>query len=203
MTAIAWPEALVPQTAQLLLRKSGAQFASPFNGTVQSLEFIAERWVASVSLAQMAARNPRGVHAFCNRLAGGVQRVQVWAFHTRGVPRGTMRGSPVLASDAARGDTSLAISGATAASGSGPITLLADDFIGVGGQLFQVVADTTLSGGAGSVPVIGRVRSALLATAPVVWLRPTCEMVLPARQAGPLDRPGAIDSAALDLEEVF
>lgn len=368
MPTIDWPEALIPQTQQLQLRKVGTQYASPFNGTLQAVEFIAERWVLSCSLAQMSARNPRGVDAFCNRLAGGVERVRVWPFHTKGTPRGTLRGSPTVRVAAVRGDTVVKVQGATAgpnlivgggmevdvsdlavgwtlysagatgvvgvsdfsglaspraqsvfcdslgtsisdnigvyrlglfitegrpytlaadmrggsvtlvaqinwytsgdvfisnsfttlagngsifqrvvasgvapptaakaalfiyarartpSSGSAAVsidnvqfeasaaaspwagspTLLADDFIAAGGQLFQVASDTTLADtGEGDIPVINRVRGPIAIGSPVTWYRPTCEMVLPAMQAGPVRRPGAIESAALDLVEVW
>jgi hypothetical protein len=114
MPTIDWPEALIPQTAQLSLRKAGAQFASPFNGTTQAVDFLAERWTLSASLAQMSARNPRGVDAFCNLLAGGVERVRVWPFHTGGVPRGTARGSMQLAGSTVRGANQLQINGVRA-----------------------------------------------------------------------------------------
>jgi hypothetical protein len=85
---------------------------------------------------------------------------------------------------------------------AGP-TLLAGDFLGAGGQLFEVAADTQLAGGVGTVPVINRVRATIASGSAVTWYRPTCEMVLPAMQAGPVYRPGAIDSTALDLVEVW
>lgn len=203
MPTIDWPEALIPQTAQLTLRKSTVQFASPFNGTPQAFDFIADRWVLSCSLAQMSARRPRGVGAFCNMLSGGINRVRVWPFETRGTPRGTLRGTVTLSAAVLRGALALPVTGGTPAGGSGPVTLLQDDFIAVGGQLFMVAANVTLAGGAGSVPVVNRVRSTIAAGSAVTWNRPTCEMVLPALQAGPMRRPGAIDSAALDLIEVF
>jgi hypothetical protein len=374
MPTIDWPDALVPQTAQLSLRKAGVQFASPFNGTLQSLDFIAERWTLSCSLAQMSARNPRGVEAFCNRLAGGIERVRVWPFHTRGSPRGTLRGSPTLGSSVARGatalplvggvlgnnllvypqrldlapwsgavvttanthaapdtsvtadtiaddsttvtedrvqvvavpansqtyttslwvrkttggtsktfsvytflsggtsvgntvrintdsgavlagtatvtsdgdywrvaasaanngtNTSLAIglqpafaahgsatndvtqtgsavvwevtceAGATASPYRGQPTLLAGDFIGCGGQLFMVASDLVLSDGVGSVLVLNRVRATIASGSLVTLLRPSCEMVLPAMQSGPVRRSGVIESTALDLVEIW
>ncbi len=374
MSTIDWPEALIPQTSQLALRKSGQQFSSPFNGTTQALEFIADRWVLSVSLAQIAARNPRGVGSFCNRLAGGVERVRGWNFgHNRGVPRGTLRGSPTLSTGVVRGDVALPVTGAAAGTNmltsggfeidtnvdgladgwmaysngsvtggtpdglvagngstyaqrmyaavlgalsvdayglrksadvavtagqsytfaadvrgtntagasvrllidwytaglgyisgssvtssmittwarrsataaapptaafarlyiwmeagttgaaialevdnvqfeqgaaptaySGFATLLADDMISAGGQLFQVAADTTLNdAGAGSVPVVNRVRDTIGSATAVVWNRPTAEFILPAMQAGPVYRPGAIENTALDLVEVW
>jgi hypothetical protein len=365
-----WPEALIPQTAQLALRKAGTQFSSPFNGTLQALDFIGERWVLSASLAQMSARNPRGVGAFCNTLAGGVERVRVWPFHTGGVPRGTLRGAPTISLEAARGNSSLTLANAAAGSnllrgssfeidtdadgradnwlaysagGTGTVTysrvsgfrgawaqrvdstalgpedadragvrysidvpvtpgssyalaahvrasageialnvdwrdagnaflatsalvvaaatfwqrhsfaatapagaafarifvwqqdigasaaaawlevdnvqfeigsqateylflasLRAGDFIGCGGQLFQVAEDKLLNDmGAGVVNLVNRVRGTIASGSAVTWYRPTCEMVLPAMQAGPVRRPGVIESTALDLVEVW
>ena len=371
MATIDWPLALVPQTAQLVLRKAGTQFASPFNGTLQALDFIGERWALSCTLAEQAQRNPQGVDAFCNTLAGGVERVRVWPFHANGgVPRGTLRGAPTISAAAARGNSSLTLANATAGSnllrgssfeidtdadgradnwlaysagGTGTVTysrvsgvsgawaqrvdstalgsapsdragvryaidlpvtagtmyalsahlrggtadmvldidwrnasnvflaasafvapasagwqryqfaatapdgaffariyawmqdaggspaaswlevdnmqfeigsqateylflpsLQAGDFIGCGGQLFQVAEDKLLSDmGAGVVNLVNRVRGTIASGSAVTWYRPTCEMVLPAMQAGPVYRPGAIDSTALDLVEVW
>lgn len=372
MATLDWPEALIPQQAQFLLRKASAQFESPFNGTAQVVDFIAERWVLSASLAQLAARNPRGVQSFLNQLSGGVNRVRVWNFgHNRGVPLGTLRGAPTLSSGAARGDTSLVITGATAGlnllryggldldagggvpagiashtsgsvsgfslargggiggpgvaaivnatslgttsadqagfkwsdvavtaghpytyaadikgdtnaslrlyadwysasnvllggalsvsavipggfqrfsvSGEAPATaawarlyvwmhtrtggttaaqmyvdnvqfepgavatsfagrptLKADDMLGCGGQLFQVAADTQLDdAGAGTVPLVNRVRGTISSSTAVAWNRPTCEMAVLSQQAGVLVRPGAIDPAAIDAVEVW
>lgn len=371
MPTIDWPEALIPQTAQLTLRKAGAQFASPFNGTLQAVDFVGERWTLSASLAQMSARNPRGVGAFCNRLAGGVERVRVWPFHTGGVPRGNMRGAPVVGSTASRGNAAVVVSSAIGSNlllggsfefdaggdgladgwlpiqsgsvssvvrslqtsaamdgineqgidcvfgapssfvgierllalppgpgtytvraqvrGSGdpqqcrirveprdsggsivgePLTVVAvglpsspqivggtfvapagtvactvrlemvalnsgtpaairwdgvavisgapglawpgratlrqGDYIGAGGQLFMCLADCEANdAGVLTVPIVNRVRSTIAAGSPVTWYRPTCEMVLPAMQAGPVHRPGVIESTALDLVEVW
>jgi hypothetical protein len=86
---------------------------------------------------------------------------------------------------------------------TGHPTLLQGDFIAAGGQLFMVAADTVLVNGAGSVPVINRVRGTIASGGAVTWYRPTCEMVLPAMQAGPVRRPGVIESTALDLVEVW
>jgi hypothetical protein len=371
MPTIDWPEALIPQSAQLTLRKAGAQFASPFNGTTQAVDFLAERWTLSASLAQMSARNPRGVDAFCNTLAGGVERVRVWPFH-QPQPRGSLRWQPVVGSlAAARGDQLLVLSSALGANlllggsfefdsnadgladgwlpiqtgsvssvvrslqtavpmdgsneqgvdcvfgapgatvgierfvpllpgpgtytvraqvrgggeaqqfrilveprdvnsviippgitvvqdglpgspqvvggtfvappgsvactirlemvalnsgtpanirwdgvalvgGSpglawpGRATLRQGDYLGAGGQLFMCAADCQANDAGGlSVPVVNRVRAPIAAGSPVTWYRPTCEMMLPAMQAGPVRRAGAIESTALDFVEVW
>jgi hypothetical protein len=370
MATIDWPAGLIPQAAELSLRKAGAQFASPFNGTLQAVDFIAERWVLSCSLAPQFQHDPRGVGVFANLLAGGVERVRVWPFHTGGAPRGSLRGAPTLGLATTRGATSLTLANATGGSvmlggsfefdtnadgradgwaavtigsvtsvvytmesggqddgafeqgmsanygalgtsheagvergvqglapgpytflanvrgdpnqsariavewrnsggsiiGGGTVatiavtgtptrfgatstapagttqctvrlltsatgatgtravrwdvcaikpgavdltwpgaaTLLAGDFIGAGGQLFMVAANCTANdAGALVVPVINRARGVIASASAVTWLRPTVEMVLPAMQAGPVRRPGVIESTALDLVEVW
>lgn len=377
MPTIDWPTALLPQGCQLVLRKSGLQFASPFNGTTQALDFVAERWVLSVNLAQKLSTAPGAVSSFCNQLAGGVNRVRAWPFGhngATGMPIGTLRGTPTLGVAAARGDTTLQLTGCTgrnllnggsfeidtnadgladgwlayaagtvgsvssvlvsggqhgakrqrrsatglgaassdrvglarvvgvtsgnryamsayvalatgaaaqgqiyfdwyasadattgfltssstafsltntltrqvltaaapvgalscksyiwaqalvtgpgladfdvdavqfesAASASefdGGATLLADDYIGVGGQLFQVAADCTANdAGAMTVPLVNRVRGTIASGSAVTWHKPTAEFIMPAMQAGPVFRPGAIEGTALDLVEVW
>lgn len=372
MSTFDWPEALVPQTCHMPLVKAGLQFQSPFNGTLQALDFVAERWALSANLAQMTSRNPRGVGAFLNQLSGGVNRVRAWPFHTKGVPRGTLRGTPTLGAAAARGDLTLTLAGGTGVNllagssfevdtnadglanswstvaggttgavtysriGSGathgaykqrvtaaglgtttsdlagvsqtvPVTanmvyalsayvgnptgtvqaglyidwkdaasavitsasnyaialtgslvrssliatappaaafatvyvfvhsrssgvglatmdldavqmeaavaatayapgptLFSDDYIGAGGQIFQVASDCAASdAGAMVVPVVNRVRGTIASGSAVTWHKPTAEFVMPAMQAAPVFRPGAIDAAALDLLEAW
>jgi hypothetical protein len=115
MATIDWPANLRPQTFSPGLRKAGLQFRSPFNGTTQSVDFVAERWVFSLALPprRTADGNPGQVEALINRLAGGVERVRCHHWY-RPVPAGTLRGYPVLLSSVARGGTSLPIGRATA-----------------------------------------------------------------------------------------
>jgi hypothetical protein len=83
-------------------------------------------------------------------------------------------------------------------------TLEPGDMLGAGGQLFQVAARSVADGtGRMAVEVVNRVRAPLSPGQAVTWYRPTCEMVLPAMQAGPVRRPGVIESTALDLVEVW
>lgn len=110
MTTIDWPNALIPQDAQLVLRKSGRQFTSPFNGSTQATDDVAERWALSVTLPARALSSGSGLQAFCGMLAGGVNRVRAWHFGSRGTPQGTLRGVPTLAASAVRGDASISLS---------------------------------------------------------------------------------------------
>lgn len=191
MAVYTWPSTMIPSEASIGLRGSGEQFVSPYTGTFQSVDYVADRWVLSISFAQEARELAGQIEAFFLRLRGGVNRASAWHF-ARPAPVGTMRGSPTLSASAARGAETLSISG------SG--TLKAGDMIGVSGQLFMVAADATVSG---SVSVVPRVRSTLSSGAAVVWDRPTAQFVVPSWQVMTGHNPDGLATAAYDLEEVW
>jgi len=200
MTTFDWPNALIPQDAQLVLRKSGRQFTSPFNGSTQSVDDVAERWVLSATLPVRALASGSGLQAFCGTLAGGINRVRAWHFGSRGTPQGTLRGAPTLGVSAVRGDASISL--ADCAVGA---TLLADDMIGLGGHLLQVAANAVADGsGVMVVTLVNRIRGPVASGSVVTWYRPTADFILPAMQAGPVWQPGGIMQAtALDLVEIY
>ena len=198
MATYDWPATLQPAQATIGSQGAGEQFKSPYNGTLQSVEFVAERWVLSVTLPQRARLDAGQVEAFFFRLRGGVHRVRAWHFG-RPVPRGTMRGSPTLSAQVTRGGTSLPITGGTASS-----TLKAGDMLGVGGQLFMVAEDITLNGsGAGTVAVVHRVRSTIASGSAVTWNKPTGDFVMPAWLASVSHAGAVLEGAAFDFEEVW
>lgn len=83
-------------------------------------------------------------------------------------------------------------------------TLLADDFVGCNGQLFQVASDTTFDvAGAGGVTVVNRARSLIAAGSAVTWDRPTCAMLVPAAQVGPNFDGSGVRRTELDAFEVW
>ena len=196
MATYDWPDTLIPQVASLTLRKLSAQFASPFNGTAQSISFVGERWILSVSLPPKINANAGAAEAFWMRLAGGVDRVRGWHFATKGVPRGTLRGSPTLQTTVARGASSITL---TTTAGA---TLKAGDMIGMSGHLFMVADDCAESGGVIVVPLVNRVRYTISAGAAAVWSRPTAEFILPG-DATSVRRPGYQEGMAVDLVEVY
>jgi hypothetical protein len=199
MSTVDWPEALIPQAASLQLRKSGRQFSGPFNGTLQAVDDLAERWVLSATLPPRRRRDgTAGVESFCATLAGGINRVRAWHFGTRGMPAGSLRGTPTLSSPAARGNLTLILSTAAGA------TLMADDMFSVGGQLFQVAASCTATGGGAlTVPLVNRVRGTIAGGSAVTWYRPTAEFIMPAMQSGTVWQPGRLEAAGVDLVEVW
>jgi hypothetical protein len=197
MATIDWPAGIRPATFALQQRRSGLQFRSPFNGTAQAVDFVAERWVFSLLLTPRHYAEAGQVEALLFGLMGGVERVRLWHF-TRPIPKGTMRGTPVLASGVSRGGTSLPLTTTTGA------TLKAGDMIGAGSQLFMVGADCTANGsGAITVPVVNRVRATIAGGAAVTWDAPKAEFIVPTMQAGVNFQPAFLLGVPFDAEEVW
>lgn len=205
MATIDWPASLYAAQIQFYLRKSGLQFRSPLNGSGQAVDFMADSWVASVTLPPVARANSGDIEAMANWLAGGVNLVRLWHQGSGGrgglgLPRGTARGSIVLASPVVQGVRQLVVSGATAAVGEP--TLGAGDMLGVGGQLFQVLTPVVLTGGSGTIETVNHPRQDIAAGSVVTWNRPTATFCMPAMTAPGTHVPRNFLPPMFDLEEV-
>lgn len=194
-----WPSTLVPSRCEWRLQKAGLQFRSPFSGSLQSIDFIGERWVVSLSFpaSGIAASGP--LAALLTWLAGGVNAVDIWRFGPAESlqPRGTLRGSPTVQTVTVRGDSSLVL---TVASGA---TLKAGDLIGAGGQVFMVASDCGPTGTTLTVPLVNRVRGVIAETSAVTWYKPKLAVVMPETSAGIVFAPGQALPAEVMLEEAF
>jgi hypothetical protein len=104
------PQELYPQVASFGLQKAGLQWQSPHNGTLQAIDFVAERWMLDLQLPPRVKAKAGLAEAFFNRLAGGVNRLRMH-HPTRLAPAGTMRGSPTLKTTVNRGASSLVLQG--------------------------------------------------------------------------------------------
>jgi hypothetical protein len=198
MATIAWPSAIGVQQAAIGLQKAGHIWRGPFNGTAQVVDFVAERWMLSLTLPPTTRANAGSIEALLFRLTQGLDWVQCHHF-ARPVPRGTMRGSPTLSAQVTRGGTSLPITGGTASG-----TLKAGDMLGCGGQLFMVRDDITLNGsGAGTVNVVNRVRATIASSTAVSWDKPTATFIVPSLFGTVAFRPRVQETVAMDLEEVW
>lgn len=196
MATINLPAVLKPVGASWGLLKAGAQFKSPFNGTVQSQDYVAERWVFSATLAPMIDYAGGDMEVFGNFMAGGVNRVRA-GHPTRKIPRGTLRGSPTLQTATARGNTSITI---TATSGQ---TLETGDYIGLGTHLLQVASPCVASGGIMTVPLVNRIRGTVASGTAVVWNQPTTLFMCRSMLNNSVFMPGIVDGMPLDFEEFF
>lgn len=168
MATIAYPTTptFAPERFSIELRANVLVSVSPLTGSLTTLQIPGSRWLFALQMPMGSADWQAEREAFLSKLEGQANRVTMWHMG-RPVPRGTMRGSPVLSSTATAGATTLSI---TTTAGA---TLKAGDMIGVGSQLHQVVDDATAVGTALTVNVRPARRSQANTGTAVVWERPT------------------------------
>jgi len=181
MATIAWltDRLLYPASVEWgetrIVRRSGG---GPLGPSVQTIETpFSHRWTCTVTLRRAAAFAERAQQeAFASKLNLGNNRTSLFHF-AHPAPYGTLRGAPTVASTAAQGATSIAITTTANA------TLKAGDMIGVtaGGaaQLLRVADNATANGsGAMTVSVIPALRGQVTSGSAVVWDKPTALFVL-------------------------
>lgn len=113
MATFDFPAALLPSAASVMLNRTAQTFRSPFGGTPQVADTLAERWALSLMIPPALLASSGTAEALAMRLAGGVNRVRV-SHPIRPTPRGSLRGSPVLHTTATAGALSIRIEGGTA-----------------------------------------------------------------------------------------
>ena len=187
-----WPDALPPQLMVWSIQKAGVAFRSPYAGSSESVTFPGWFWKVAVTLKPRRAKDGGFAEAFFEGLAGGEDAVLLYHW-LRPVPRGTMRGAPTLSVAAARGDMSLAI----ATTG----TLSAGDLFKLGSTVYKARLDCAPVAGVLTVPLVARVRRASASGALIYWDRPTIRCTMPSMSHASSYRPGAMEGAAIELEE--
>lgn len=170
---------------------------SQFHGSEQVVDLLNERWHITGVLPPCTKAQAPAREAFFNKLRGMDNRVYLWHMGPwRSAPRGTMRGSPVVASGGvAQGAQTINI---TTSAGA---TVLAGDVIGLAGQLLMAAQDCTANGsGAMAFVSANKVRAAASAGAAITWDKPTapfrCITQLAVNYV-----PGSTDPVGLDFVE--
>lgn len=167
MSLIALPSGFCPNAFSLRLHTTQRMFTPPFGGSEQVIDLLNDRWLLSLSLPNRTFAQAAAVEAFIAALRGMTNTVALYHW-VRKVPRGTMRGTPIV-NPAAAGTDVIMIGVDTAGE-----TLLAGDLIGIGGMLLMVAEDT-VENGLGGLPVklVNKLRRDLAFGEPVVWDRPS------------------------------
>jgi hypothetical protein len=146
---------------------------SPTNRAMQTVAFPGDLWVIRAEWPQLYTAEFRAHSAFWNGVRGAANRVRFWPMVNRGVPFGTMRGSPTLNAAASEGANAVVVSGTG--------TLLAGDYIGV------TLTDGTTqlceireASGTNTVTcqLVAPLRSAASAGGAVIWNKPTVDCIL-------------------------
>lgn len=170
MATIDWPSTghFSPRTFTVGARVAKAAWSATFTGQRQSLSHLADRLYATLELRACTPVQGAEREAYLTDLVSAGHWVRLRHF-LRAAPRGTLRGTPTVSTDAAAGARSFVLAGSAGA------TLLAGDVLGVAGQLLPVAYAGAVVGGGGtvSVPLQIPLRQALTAGASVGWSAPT------------------------------
>jgi hypothetical protein len=128
-------------------------------------------------------------------------RIRIFNFAHR-EPAGTLRGTPTVASTAAQGATTLAVTTSTAGH-----TVILGDLLGVttaiGTQVLTVTASSTASGTALSVIFEPPLRASVTSGTAVVWAAPAPLFVRASPDFSASFRPGEAEPLAVDFVEVW
>jgi hypothetical protein len=113
MATYAAPAWFKPSAFESTLVPEVRSFQSPYGGATQALDLLGERWRFMCELPACTRDDAAAREAFFHRLRGAANSVSLPHF-ARPVPRGTARGTLTLASSAAQGASSIAITGVRA-----------------------------------------------------------------------------------------
>lgn len=196
MSTYDWPAAWALTRCSIYLKPNTREFRSPYGGAYQGIDLLGERFVMTGCLPPALRVDSGAREAFFNRLRG-VHFIRAWHFG-RPYPVGTQRATPRLSAAVAQGASSFPMENLTNGA-----TWLAGDMFGIGGQLFQVAANVTVSGTTATVTTTNRARAALSDEAAVTWDKPTAEWVLTSPVAVLHQGGRVIDETEFELEQVW
>lgn len=170
MSIITFPESLKVAKVTWAQQRNDVEFRSGFGA--QAVELAGPLWSVTLEAVSGREADSGGWQALGMQLRGRTNQLALWN-HARPVPRGTMRGTMALNSDAAQGATTLSI----VATGEASKTLLQGDLLGIGINLTQqvvmVVADATSdASGIISATIEPPLRNAFLSGETVTWNKP-------------------------------
>jgi hypothetical protein len=171
VSVITFPSSLKVAKSSWAQQRLDVSFNSTFGS--QAVEGGAPVWAVTLESPAGREADGGGWQSLIMQLCGKTNQLALWN-HARPVPRGTMRGTMTLNSDAAQGAKTLSI----VASGENAKTLVQGDMLGIGSLLTQqvvmVVADATSNGsGVISVTVEPALRNAFSSGESVTWNKPS------------------------------
>jgi hypothetical protein len=169
MAIIQFPTTLLVQDLSWGQMRNDMASRSMFGS--QTIQLSEPWWTARLVLPKENEDSADEVYQLVMSLQGQKNQLALWNI-ARPVPRGSMRGSPVLSGAIVAGATSLPITGGTSGG-----TLRVGDMLGIGTgvtqQVVMVQAPVILNGsGAGTVSVLPPVRNAFATSTAIVWDMP-------------------------------
>lgn len=172
MTTYAFPTLSVnPSSMEWWLESNTQVFESPLNNSRQTLEIPGARWNFIYTWDDLIEADWRILSAWLSSLRGQANRFTASDI-SRPSPRGSIAGTPLVNGASQTGPT-LNIDGVTNGT-----TLLKGDLIGVNGELREIIADVTASGGAMALTLDCALRSSPADNAAITVTSPTATFML-------------------------
>lgn len=201
MSTITYPSGLryTPLSCEWGIRSFSTLWTSPYNGETTTIERTGARIVCSLDFNNQSEVDRGRVEAVFAQLRGRANRLALYNFK-RPRPKGTAQGSCLLTTTVAAGANSLVLNSMAANA-----TLLAGDWLGIGGQMRMVVADVTASGtGTATVAIEPPLRTGVSSGATVLFEKPTALFILDGDEwRTSALRGGVSGSFSVGLIEVF
>lgn len=171
MATVAWPTSAAFQAARFSIgvQVSASRYTGFFTGTTTARSNLADRLRATLTLSPCTAAGGAEREAFLMRIASTGDTITMVMPH-RPVRRGTMAGSPVVASNTAAGARTLPV---TTTAGA---TLLPGDWFSIANNLLQCAYPGATADGAGamSVPLTLPLQKAVTAGNALTYTAPVC-----------------------------
>lgn len=168
--AEAWPQGLYPRSMTWGCRQNNRAFTSTLSNAQQIVGYPGAYWVCALQFDVLTPEKERLLSGLAGRLQGMFGTVNVPAF---GRQRDDDIGAPVVQLMTTQASI-IGLSGFTVAGR----VFSQGDYITIGGQLYEVVADAVAVNGRVDVRVNKPVRSSFAQGTPVEYRRPFCEMRL-------------------------
>jgi hypothetical protein len=195
MSLIAWPTGLKASGFTISLATVQRSFSSPYAGSEQVIDLLNDRWMVSLDLPASQQINGGLVEGFIHSLRNMTNTVNLWHM-ARGIPLGTISGSPTVNGAHAIGVGTLNV---TTAAGA---TVKQGDMLGANGLLLMAAADATADGsGHIAIPLVNRLRKAMTGGEAVTLTKPTAPFRCTTAKAGVSYVPGIGNAVSLDFVE--
>jgi len=186
MSTIYWPSSLSVVAALDLSIEYDVQLNLSRGGQIDTYGLPGARWAAVVTFAaDKETRYRPQIEALVASLRGGARMLSMHHLG-RVAPNGTLRGSPTVGTQTAKGDNTIALANCNG-------TLEAGDMLGVGTELFMVEEDAAPVTGSMTVKVSPAVRNVYTVGTAVVWDKPSILWIPRSNIAGPFPyAPGKV-----------
>ncbi len=197
MIYVTWPEWLQPDSFEIGLRSHVAITSNTYTGKITTQELPGSRWVVRANFPQSVGGQQAEVEALFAKLRGQANRIQMWHLK-RPVPRGTMRGSPVILGARAQGLVLVSVVGPAGS------TLLPGDMLGITTTEGVQVVEVVEASGVGTVTaeVSPPLKANVNAGAIVYWNRPLISFIsMSSEIMVPYGRNGIDPGVTIDLVE--